>query len=250
MSTEKVLPLNEIYSCLQGEGKFAGVPHLLIRFTGCPLRCQFSETDFCDTHYSSWAPEKGKYTGLDIWKLMKDNSHIRYTMITGGSPTMHPEVLKDLCSMLRLRGHYITIETEGSSFVRTEAQFISLSPKLQSSIPKIGTIMPWNERQVSQLHVNSHERSRKNYSDMERLIKEHADYQVKFVVSQVEDLEEIETIEKILGVEREKIYLMPAGMNNTELNLRRKMVMGIALREGYNYTDRLHIIAYDNLRGV
>ena len=65
MDYNKVQPLGETYTCLQGEGKYIGIPHILIRVTGCRLRCQFSNS-FCDTPYASWKPEKGKYTLNDI----------------------------------------------------------------------------------------------------------------------------------------------------------------------------------------
>ena len=45
--SDKIIPINEIYTCLQGEGKLTGVPHILVRVTGCRLRCQFSNS-FCD----------------------------------------------------------------------------------------------------------------------------------------------------------------------------------------------------------
>ena len=35
MDYTKKQPLGEIYTCLQGEGKYMGVPHILIRVTGC-----------------------------------------------------------------------------------------------------------------------------------------------------------------------------------------------------------------------
>ena len=46
---------------IQGEGKFAGVPHLLFRFSGCNLNCAFSDW-LCDTAYASWNPESAKYS--------------------------------------------------------------------------------------------------------------------------------------------------------------------------------------------
>jgi len=55
---EKKIPVSELYTCLQGEGSLTGVPHILIRVTGCKLRCQFANS-FCDTPYASWKPEKG-----------------------------------------------------------------------------------------------------------------------------------------------------------------------------------------------
>ena len=49
MNYDKKQPLGETYTCLQGEGKYMGV-NILIRVTGCRLRCQFSDS-FCDTPY-------------------------------------------------------------------------------------------------------------------------------------------------------------------------------------------------------
>ena len=45
---DKNQPLGEAYTCLQGEGKYMGIPHILLRVTGCRLRCQFANS-FCDT---------------------------------------------------------------------------------------------------------------------------------------------------------------------------------------------------------
>jgi 7-carboxy-7-deazaguanine synthase len=87
-------PLGEAYTCLQGEGKYMGIPHILIRVTGCRLRCQFANS-FCDTPYASWKPEKGKYTLNDVVKFYEDNKHIKHTMITGGGPTIHSKLLQE-----------------------------------------------------------------------------------------------------------------------------------------------------------
>ena len=109
--------IGEMYACLQGEGKFIGIPHLLIRVSGCKLRCQFAES-FCDTPFASWAPEKGKFTLDDVRDFYIKYPLIKHTMITGGGPTAHAELLKNLCDIGRNEfGHYITIETEGSEFV-------------------------------------------------------------------------------------------------------------------------------------
>lgn len=254
MDNKKILPINELYSCLQGEGKFSGVPHLLIRFSGCPLRCQFSTTDFCDTPYSSWSPEKGKITIKDIQILAEKYKQIRHVMITGGSPTSHPETLEYLCRFFRYSNYFITIETEGSAFVKTDAQFISLSPKLRSSRPRVGSIVPQSNKKVTSRDLILHEKNRSNFTSMKKLLTQHADYQVKFVVSNFEnfdyEMEEIKFIERELEIPREKIYLMPAGATKKELDLRRDSVISLCISEGFNYTDRLHIVAFDNLRGV
>ena len=249
MDYNKVQPLGETYTCLQGEGKYIGIPHILIRVTGCRLRCQFSES-FCDTPYASWKPEKGKFTLNDIVKFYEDNPHIKYTMITGGGPTIHPELLKELCVIGKKYNHTITIETEGSEFVQTRGDFISLSPKLSNSTPRPGTWMVWAHREVTEKDKEQHEKWRCNYDAMQQLIDNHLDYQLKPVISNEEDLVEVKELQKILGVPNDRVWLMPEGLVEEQLNERRRWLMELCTEQGYNFTDRLHIIAYGDKRGV
>ena len=97
----KKQPIGEIYTCLQGEGKYMGMPHILIRVTGCRLRCQFSSS-FCDTPYASWKPEGSKYTLEDVVSIYKNNPQIKHTMITGGGPTLYGKLLQELCKICLL----------------------------------------------------------------------------------------------------------------------------------------------------
>ena len=245
IENSKTLPINELYTCLQGEGKLTGVPHILIRVSGCRLRCQFANS-FCDTPYSSWGPEKGKFTYEDIFEFYMNNRHIKHTMITGGGPTLHRNMLVELCHLAKEFDHYITIETEGSESVGTMADLISLSPKLSNSTPRPGTWMPYLNREVTEKDKEKHEKWRCNYDAMMNLIDLHPDYQLKPVISNEEDLQEV----KELDIPNEKVYLMPEGLEPKQLNERRRWLMDLCVREGYNFTDRLHIIAYGDTRGV
>ena len=249
MDYNKTQPIGEIYTCLQGEGKYIGIPHILIRVSGCRLRCQF-ENSFCDTPYASWKPEKGKFTLDDIVEFYKNNPRIKYTMITGGGPTIHPKLLQELCIIGKNFNHTITIETEGSEFVQTVADCISLSPKLENSIPKPGTWMEHANREVTEKDKQQHEKWRCNYDAMRQLIDNHEDYQLKPVISNEKDLQEVKELQKILDIPNNMVWLMPEGLVSEQLNERRVWLMKICEDEGYNYTDRLHIIAFGDKRGV
>lgn len=249
IENSKTLPINEMYTCLQGEGKLTGVPHILIRVTGCKLRCQFANS-FCDTPYSSWSPEKGKFSYGDIHNFYEKHSHIKHTMITGGGPTSHPEMLRELCKIGKQYGHYITIETEGSEYVSTQADMISLSPKLSNSTPRPGTVIPFSGKVVTEKHKQRHEKWRCNYDAMKMLLDVHPDYQMKPVISSEKDLQEVKELQKILSVPNNKVWLMPEGLEPKQLNKRRRWLMDLCTEQGYNFTDRLHIIAYGDIRGV
>jgi len=249
MNYTKKQPLGETYTCLQGEGKYMGVPHILIRVTGCRLRCQFSDS-FCDTPYASWKPEKGIFTLNDVVKVYESNPQIKHTMVTGGGPTIHGKLLKELCVIGKRYDHTITIETEGSEFVQTEADCISLSPKLSNSTPRPGTWMTYANREVTEKDRQQHEKWRCNYDAMRQLIDNHEDYQLKPVISNEKDLQEVKELQKILDIPNNMVWLMPEGLVSEQLNERRVWLMKICEDEGYNYTDRLHIIAFGDKRGV
>jgi len=249
MNYNKLQPLGEMYTCLQGEGKYIGIPHILIRVSGCRLRCQFSDS-FCDTPYASWKPEKGKYTLQDVKEFYKSNPQITHTMITGGGPTIHGELLKELCIIGKQYDHLITIETEGSEFVETEADCISLSPKLSNSTPRPGTWMDYTNREVTEKDKQQHEKWRCNYDAMRDLLDNHEDYQLKPVISNEQDLKEVKKLQKILDIPNEMVWLMPEGLTPEQLSDRRTWLMELCEQEGYNFTDRLHIIAYGDKRGV
>jgi 7-carboxy-7-deazaguanine synthase len=245
----KKQPISEVYNCLQGEGKYMGIPHILIRVTGCRLRCQFSGS-FCDTPYASWKPEKGHYSLDDIEAIYKNSSHIKHTMITGGGPTLHSELLRELCVLGKRYNHLITIETEGSEFVPTLADCISLSPKLSNSTPQPGTWMDYANREVIEKDKEQHEKWRCNYDSMKDLIRTHPDYQLKPVISNEQDLKEVKELQQILDIPNNMVWLMPEGLIAEQLNGRRRWLMELCAEQGYNYTDRLHIIAYGDIRGV
>ena len=85
---------------------------------------------------------------------------------------------------------------------------------------------------------------------MEQLIYNHPDYQLKPVISSWNDLQELDYIQDELDIPNNKVWLMPEGLTPEQLKERRVWLMDICQKQGYNYSDRLHIIAYGDIRGV
>ena len=140
----KVLPIVELYRCVQSEGSRFGRPTIAVRTTGCTHRCWFGEGGWCDSWYTSIHPEKGTFTFNDIINIYDENPHVKEMMLTGGSPTMHAALVNELTHFAHERGIIITIETEGSHFVPTDhpIDLISLSPKFSNSVPRVGITTP------------------------------------------------------------------------------------------------------------
>jgi 7-carboxy-7-deazaguanine synthase len=117
----KVLPIVELYRCVQSEGSRFGRPTIAVRTTGCTHRCYFGEGGWCDSWYTSIHPEKGTFNFNDIIKIYDENPHIKEMMLTGWfSPSMHPKLVNELTHFAYERGIIITIETEGSHFLATD----------------------------------------------------------------------------------------------------------------------------------
>lgn len=249
---DKVLPIVELYRCVQSEGSRFGRPTIAVRTTGCTHRCFFGEGGWCDSWYTSIHPEKGVFTFNDIVKIYDENPQVREMMITGGAPTMHPALMEELTMFASKRGIITTIETEGSHFIETSMPFdvVSLSPKFSNSVPTLGATTPLGSI-VDQKMIDQHNKFRLHKENIAKMMKYHHDYHYKPVWDGTEEnLQEIEKFRDELNIPKHKTYIMPAGDTREELIKMYPVVFEMCAEYGYNMTGRDHIIAYDTKRGV
>lgn len=248
----KVLPIIEIYPCLQGEGKYEGRPVIAIRTTGCTHRCYFNEGGWCDTWYSSIHAIKGKYNFNDFIKVSKEHPHITEIMITGGSPTMHPNLINEIMHFANENNMFVTLETEGSHFIKTDfpINLISISPKFSNTIPRLGSKTPQGSIVTDKL-ISQHNKYRIRNNSISKMISYHKDYQIKPVWDgSLIVLKELKDFLKNHRIANNKVYIMPAGQTRQQLILMYPIVMEMCIKEGFNFTGRTHIIAYDDKREV
>ena len=249
---DKVLPILELYRCVQSEGSRFGRPTIAVRTTGCTHRCYFGAGGWCDSWYTSIHPEKGVFTFNDIIKIYDDNPHVKEMMLTGGSPTMHPALVNELTHFAHERDIIITIETEGSAFVETDypINLLSISPKFSNSVPVVGAVTPGGVT-VNQKFIDIHNRKRMNTEAIKQMINFHSDYHFKPVWDGTqENLDEIEAYRVELGIPKDKTYVMPAGDTRETLIEMYPKVFDLCAEHGYNMTGRDHIIAFDTQRMV
>ena len=248
----KVLPILEVYRCVQSEGNRFGRPTIAVRTTGCTHRCFFGAGGWCDSWYTSIHPEKGIFCFNDIIKIYDENPQIKEMMLTGGSPTMHPALVNELTHFAHERNIIITIETEGSAFVETDYPIgvISLSPKFSNSVPVVGIATPAGKI-VDERFVKTHNRLRQNTEAIKKMIGFHSDYHFKPVWDGTKkNLEEIEAYRVELDIPKDKTFIMPAGDTREQLIKMYPIVFNMCAEHGYNMTGRDHIIAFDTQRGV
>ena len=95
-----------------------------------------------------------------------------------------------------------------------------------------------------------HDRLRLQY-DVIRSFLGHCDYQLKFVVERPGDVEEVEAIlERLPGVDRTKVLLMPQAVTRGEQDRRAPWLVEMCKEHGFRYCPRLHIELYGNRRGT
>jgi 7-carboxy-7-deazaguanine synthase len=229
--SEKRLRIAEIFESVQGEGLWAGVPSTFVRVSGCNLRCVW-----CDTPYASWRPE-GPVRDLD--GIVKEVLELRprHLVITGGEPMLFQPV-ENLARSLADEGFKITIETAGTVFRQLPCHLMSISPKLGNSTP---LEEPWRTK---------HEQTRIQLETLFRLMDSYP-VQLKFVVSQISDIQEIELLLADLPpLEPEKILLMPEGRSSELLWSRARELVPICLDHGWRLAPRLQIDLFGDTRGT
>ncbi len=148
--------------------------------------------------------------------------------------------LPELTEMFHDSGLHITIETAGTVSTPVYCDLMSISPKLANSTP-------W-ERDSGRWAA-LHDRLRYQPEVLAHLTREYA-YQLKFVLTSPDDLDEIEDIRQHLGADRSHVILMPEGTRSDVLKERGVWIAEICKQHGYRYGPRLHIDLWGDRRGV
>ena len=143
---DKTAPVSEIFFSYQGEGIFAGIGQIFVRFVGCNLQC-----NYCDTKYSDKINSKTKFLTteqvynsiLTIYSKNKKNFFGRKPSVsfTGGEPLLYSDFLKELIKILKKEKFEIYIETNGILFkeikqIYKDCDVIAADIKLKSAFGK------------------------------------------------------------------------------------------------------------------
>lgn len=96
--------VNEIFYSLQGESTFAGRPCVLVRLTGCQMRCVW-----CDSEHSFY---EGRWMSLAEVVAEVERYGCPLVELTGGEPLLQPGA-RPLLTLLADRGYQVLLETGG-----------------------------------------------------------------------------------------------------------------------------------------
>ncbi len=232
-----------VFFTIQGEGRFVGQPSVFVRLSTCNLRCEWqnpdSSTSLCDTAYSSHYPELEEHEIKEcIDRVLSFDCP--QVVITGGEPFLQ-EGLADLVEPLVEKGCFVSIETNGSIYQKTKAQFLSISPKLKSSCVSTSE------------HYDEHQSLRYNSEVLQQMCTEY-DFQLKYVINTKDDLHEVasQVVDFKKWTDKDvdsRVYLMPQALTKAQLEERSEWLIEECKKTNWNFCDRLHIRIWGPKRG-
>lgn len=240
------LLVNEIYDRLivQGEGPSVGRLATFIRLATCNLHCFW-----CDTAYSWRYSDKYSHKDNIVYDIKKEvhrmtNEEIiskllplnpPMIIISGGEPLLQADKLSSLVDDLINQIPALTrieFETAGTIFDDKLAEypfvFFNVSPKLE------------NSRNPKELRYNP--------DVLRRFNKSQSIF--KFVVCEESDFDEIASIVDEVGINPEKIFIMPEGIDKDTQEDRLQYLADAIINRRWNLTPRLHVMVWGNKRGV
>jgi 7-carboxy-7-deazaguanine synthase len=217
-----ILFVSELFGSFQGEGPHAGQPAAFLRLMGCNLACAW-----CDTAYT-WDYKRFKLADeripmrTDETYTMLMDLHLPRVVITGGEPLLQAPALGPLLYRLETNG---TLPPP-ATWVFQVAQW-NVSPKLPHSgnDPK----KAWNESLL------------RTWASLSAAI-------FKFVCKSVDDVALVATVTAPLGIDPNRVWIMPEGVDAAHQLHRTRRLVPAALAHGFNFSPRLHILAYGDER--
>lgn len=228
------LLISEIFGpTIQGEGKSIGQTASFIRLGGCNLHCVW-----CDTPYTWDAARydlREELTKIDIREIASKITSEGLVVISGGEPLLQPDGLIELIGILVAEGHRIEIETNG-----TQPPLIGLGR----------SVSPYVDYNVSPklAHAGDSRADRINSNLQKFVMIQSAIF--KFVVQNQIQLEEVEEIARVYEIDKTRVWIMPEGTDQeTHKRIADETLTTVIKRFGWNWTPRLHINYWGDVRG-
>jgi len=235
--SEKIL-VNEIFPAIQGEGMSIGKPVLFVRFYGCNLKCEW-----CDSSYAIEGGEHKDYTLDELMKNIRDNCMgLNRIVFTGGEPMIYLNKY-DIINRLPKDTLFFNIEIETNGLLLDAGK---ITDWYEQKFPIQYNISPkffkgWQEKYLTKPMYAI-------FATVERFS------QLKFVMeNKTEQLRKdcIANIKEFIDyhmVDKQNVYIMTEGVTREEQLANMATDIDFCLKEGYNYTPRMHILAFDKKR--
>ena len=171
---------------------------------------------------------------LEVLITKIDKFNCSHVVITGGEPFLSPGIV-ELTDKLREKDYHITIETNGTIYKEISCDLLSISPKLNNSVPS----------NLSEQELISYNLIRKNMIVLNKLISRY-EYQFKFVIINPDEILEAKDIVNQLSLnEISRNFIMPATNSRKELFACQKEFIKLCIEHNFRYANRLQLQVWD-----
>ena len=123
MPVPPTLKIIEVFPSIQGEGMRQGEPTVFVRLAGCDRRCSFCDTKYAWTGGRLFSAEEV----LEKTRRVRRRYPARWVCLTGGEPFMQD--LRHLVRLLKRDHCRVQVETNGTRYYPTAADWLAVSPK-------------------------------------------------------------------------------------------------------------------------
>jgi 7-carboxy-7-deazaguanine synthase len=226
--------LNECFESIQGEGNYAGVNSLFLRFHFCNLTCSW-----CDSKFTWFGNARNyvEHTSSQIKDIIIAHTP-KHVILTGGEPSLYP------LDQLVVPGKKFHVESNGTC-IPTEPLEITVRENVilrregmdESVISHFNWVV---SPKLSNSRQEVNEKSLSFWSGKTYCI-------FKFVVRDGTDIDEVENVIGQYSIDRSKVYLAIEGQT-LESQLQPEMVDEIVKR-GFHFSPRLHVMLWGTQRG-
>lgn len=235
----------EIFASLQGEGPSMGMPVAFIRLSRCNLACVWCDTPYTWHFEGDERPHRGGETydrKANQVTLSPAQAAERVAalgqkrlVITGGEPMLQAGALAEMLEELDtlLPGVSVEIETNGTA-----------KPPARLDI------------RVDQFNISPKLAHSGNAPDL-ALVAEVLDFYAadpraffKFVIASPADVDEVRALQSRYRLKPGQVFLMPEGTETATLRTRSEWLAPACLKEGFRFSDRLHIHLYGDTRAT
>ncbi|MFT5730127.1 MAG: 7-carboxy-7-deazaguanine synthase [Desulforhopalus sp.] len=208
-----MLEVTELFSSLQGEGPFAGRPAVFVRLSRCiPPLCPW-----CD---SAFAWQAGERIAVDLLVQQVLAYNCSFVVVTGGEPFLQwTSGLQELAEKLIHLGCSIQYETSGKVIIpEVNGGFVVCSPKYLENT--------WCFKEQNCEEIDA----------------------FKFVVD--DEFEPVDDFIEHWQIPASKVWIMARGTTRTVQLQHMQKIWNYCVERGFNFSPRLHTLAFDNRKGV
>ncbi|BHH85220.1 hypothetical protein LA52FAK_35090 [Desulforhopalus sp. 52FAK] len=208
-----MLELTEIFASLQGEGPFAGRPAVFVRLSRCiPPFCPWCDSSF------AWETGDRFVVGDIMGQILAYN--ISFVVVTGGEPFLQwSSGLQELSKKLIHHGCTLQYETSGKLVIPEDSGgFVVCSPKY------LDTTWCFKEQSCDTIDA------------------------FKFVIDN--NFEPVDDFIAQWEIPPSKVWIMAQGTTRVAQLERMENLWNYCVARGYNFSPRLHTLAFDDRKGV